>query len=61
MDFYKTPHALLLLKEQRNDYMGEYYTLKRVDAEKSAKRIVELKHFMDDLDIAIEALENLKD
>lgn len=59
MNFYKTPHAILILKEQRDEYMSEYYTLERVDAVKSAKRILELKHFMDDLDKAIEALESI--
>jgi hypothetical protein len=59
--FPKTPHAILLLREAKDGYMGERFLLKNTDAVKSSQRIEELGHFINDVKIALEALENLKD
>lgn len=57
MYYYKAPHALMILKEQRDEYRGERFLLQGTDPEKSARRIRELKYLIGDLDFAIEALE----
>jgi hypothetical protein len=58
--FPRTPHTISLLREARNDYIGERFLLKNTDAVKSARRIEELGHLIIDLEISIETLENLK-
>lgn len=57
----KTPHAISLLRETKNEYMGERFLLKNTDAVKSARRIDDLGHLINDLEIALETLENLKE
>jgi hypothetical protein len=59
--FPKTPHAISLLREAKDGYMGEKILLQNTDAVKSARRIEELFYFIKDIEIALQALENIKE
>lgn len=59
--FPKTPHAISLLKEARDDYVGERTLLQKTDSVKSAQRIDELFYFINDINITLELLEKMKE
>lgn len=54
-------YSLLILKEEKDELQNELTTLKRVDAEKSARKITRLEHQVSDLEFAIEVLEEYLD
>lgn len=59
--FPKTPHAISLLKEARDDYAGERTLLQNTDSVKSAQRIDELLYFINDINATLELLEKMKE